>query len=45
MASVRQRHSPNICLQNVSRNSERREEVEGLGQAETYSEYMPAKCK
>ena len=21
------------------------EEVEGLGQAETYSEYMPAKCK
>ena len=21
------------------------EEVEGLGQAETYSDYMPAKCK
>ena len=34
-----------ICLQNVIRNCKEGEEVEGLGQTETYSKYMPAKCK
>ena len=44
-ASVRQRLTLNICLLNVSRSSIKGKEVEGLGQAETYSEYMPARCK
>ena len=44
-ASVRRRPTLNICLQNVSRHCKEGEEAEGLGQTETYSEYMPAKCK
>lgn len=39
-------HSQTVPRQSsVVEEEEEGEEVEGLGQAETYNEYMPSKCK